>query len=201
MKKIVLSLAAVLAIGFSAQAQDKPNYEFKQSNIFVEGNLGMNSKNDKNTDTKTTNFNFNPKAGYMLDDKFAVGASFEVGNGVTKINDTKVAKDNTFYGGVFGRYHFLELGSRFTTFAEVGIGFASEKDINDVKNTGIRTGLDLGFNYFLTEKIALTFTMANILSYQSMKMDEAKAISEFEANINVFDNIFDTAKFGLVYKF
>ncbi len=52
MKKIVLSLAAVLAFGLTAQAQDKPTYGFQQSDVFVEGNFGLNSTNDKNTEQK-----------------------------------------------------------------------------------------------------------------------------------------------------
>lgn len=201
MKKIVLSLAAVLAFGLTAQAQDKPTYGFNQSDLFVEGNLGINSTNDKNTDVKTSSFNFNPKVGYMLTDKFAVGASFQVGNDTKKNNGTKVDKNNHFYGGVFGRYNFLDLGSRFSTFAEVGVGFAQTKDFHNVKSKGIATGLDLGFDYFLTSNVALTFTLANVISYESMKADNQEAVSEFNANINVFDNFFDSAKFGLIYKF
>lgn len=201
MKKIVLSLAAVLAFGLTAQAQDNPTYGFKQSDLFVEGNFGFNSTNDKNLDVKTSNFNFNPKVGYMLNDKFAVGASFQVGNDVTKVAGTKTEKNNSFYGGVFGRYNFLELSNRFHTYAEVGVGYAQTKDINGYKEKGISTGLDLGFDYFLTSNVALTFTLANVISYESMKGDGKEAVNEFNANINVFDNFFDSAKFGLIYKF
>ena len=202
MKKIVLSLAAVLAFGLTAQAQDKPTYGFQQSDVFVEGNFGLNSTNDKNTETKTSSFNFNPKVGYMLNDKFAVGASFQVGNSVEKVAGNETEKFNNFYGGVFGRYNFLELGNRFNTYAEVGVGYNElKKGITDVKAKGISTGLDLGFNYFLTPNVALSFTLANVISYESMKVDGQEAVSEFNANINVFDNFFDSAKFGLIYKF
>lgn len=206
MKKIVLSVAAVFAFGFAAQAQDKPVYGFQQSDVFVEGNLGINTTNDKNKDVKTSTFNFNPKVGYMLNDKFAVGASFEVGNGTEKIDGKKTEnKTNHFYGGVFGRYYFLDLGSRFTTYAEVGVGYAQDKIGNDnvVKTKGMNAGLDLGFNYFVTPKIALAFTLGNVISYNSSKIDAdgAKSENEFNANINVFNNFFDNAKFGMIYKF
>lgn len=205
MKKIVLSLAAVFAFGLTAQAQDKPTYKFQQSDVFVEGNLGINTTNDKNTDEKTSGFEFNPKVGYMLTDKFAVGASFGIGNKTEKVNGTKEDKMNSFYGGVFGRYYFLDLGSRFTTYAEVGVGYDQVKTgvDNEVKTKGMSAGLDLGFNYFVTPRIALSFTLGNIVSYTSAKLDVdgAKAVNEFDANINVFNNFFDNATFGLVYKF
>lgn len=201
MKKIVLSLATVLAFGLTSQAQDKPTYGFQESDVFVEGNIGLNTTNDKNTEVKTSSFNFNPKVGYMLNDKFAVGASFQVGNDVTKVKGTKTEKDNNFYGGVFGRYNFLDMGSRFQPYVELGLGYAQVKDINDYKVKGLNTGLDLGFNYFLTSNVAVSFTVANVISYESMKGDNAESVNEFNANINVFDNFFDSAKFGLIYKF
>lgn len=202
MKKLVLSLMAVAAFGFTANAQEKerPAFGFQENNVFVEGNIGFSSKNDKNNDEKTNTFNFNPKVGYMLTDKFAVGASFEISNDKTKIDGETVDKVNGFYGGVFGRYYFLELGNRFKTYAEVGVGYDQVKD-NDVKAKGVAAGLNLGLNYFVTENIAISFNLGDVLSYRSGKVDGAESVSEFDANINVFNNFFNEAKFGLVYKF
>lgn len=205
MKKLVLSLVAVAAIGFTANAQEteKPTFGFQETNVFVEGNIGFNSKNDKNTDKKENVFNFNPKVGYMLSDKFAVGASFEVGSANTKVDGTKVSKSNSFYGGVFGRYYFLELGQRFKTYAEVGVGYAQVKDgVKDaVKTKGMSAGLNLGMNYFVTKNVAISFNLGDVISYSSAKKDGGKAISEFNTDLNVFNNFFDTATFGLTYKF
>jgi len=202
MKKIVLSVAAVFAFGFAAQAQDKPAFGFEQGNVFVEGNIKVNSKNDRNSEVKTNEFKFNPKVGYFLNDKFAVGASFEVGNDKITNPNTADVKGNNFYGGVFGRYYFLELGNRFKTYTEANVGYDSGK-VADVKFDGIRAGLNLGFNYFLTDKVAVTFNLTDLVSYKSLKqdLDGAKSVSEFDANINVFNNIFNNATFGLVYKF
>ncbi|MDN3708935.1 hypothetical protein QW060_17800 [Myroides ceti] len=50
MKKLVLSLA-VVALGYSAQAQDQ-EFGFKEGDVILEGNVSFNSTNDKNTDVK-----------------------------------------------------------------------------------------------------------------------------------------------------
>ncbi|MDM1396037.1 outer membrane beta-barrel protein [Myroides odoratimimus] len=204
MKKLVLSLVAVAAFGFTANAQEteKPTFGFQETNVFVEGNFGFNSKNDKNDDTKSNVFNFNPKVGYMLSDKFAVGASFEVGSDNKKKDGTKVDKNNNFYGGVFGRYYFLELGQRFKTYAEVGVGYNQIKEgMDGVKTKGMRAGLNLGLNYFVTESIAISFNLGDVISYSSAKADGGKSVNEFNTDLNVFNNFFDTATFGLTYKF
>ncbi len=206
MKKILLSVA-VLALGYTAQAQET-TYGFQEGDVIVEGNLGFNSTNDKNTDTKTNSFNFNPKAGLFINDKFAVGLEVAVGSeketqtvGGAKIEN----KANSFYGGAFGRYYFLDLGQRFKTYAELGLGFASAKTetagVKSPKATGFGAGLGLGINYFVTPKVAINFALSDILSYNSSKVEGGKNVSEFNGNINVFNNFFSTAQFGLTYKF
>ncbi|MEC4115126.1 outer membrane beta-barrel protein [Myroides pelagicus] len=205
MKKLVLSVMAVAAFGFAANAQEKekPTFGFQESNIFVEGNIGFNTENNKNNKVKTNDFNFNPKVGYLLTDKFAVGAEFEVGTSNKKEDGTKIDKSNSFYGGVFGRYYFLELGQRFKTYAEVGVGYGQVKTGVDatVKTKGVNAGLNLGINYFVTERFAINFNLGDVLSYRTAKTDGSEAVRNFDANINVFNNFFNQAQFGLTYKF
>ncbi|HNU59410.1 MAG TPA: hypothetical protein PKI08_05615, partial [Aquaticitalea sp.] len=113
-------------------------------------------------------------------------------------------KQSSFAAGVFGRYYFLDLGKRFKTFAEVGVGFGTVKyDLADVKEKFVGAGVGLGINYFVKENIAITFNLSDVLSYTSRKwdVDGAEAVSEFNANINVLNNFFETAQFGLMYKF
>lgn len=221
MKKLVLSVMAVAAFGFAANAQEKekPTYGFQESNVFLEGSFSISDSNVKKTgsDTKvkTTNFEVNPKVGYMLNDKFAVGASVGFGklgldnelfDGAFDGVDAEYIKST--YAGVFARYYFLEVGQRFKTFAEVGVGFSQGKmDTNgaDLKATGIRAGLDLGFNYFLTQNLAVSFNVANVFSYANYNVKEdgkkTNTVSNTNANVNIFNNFFDNAKFGLTYKF
>lgn len=205
MKKLLL-VAAVAVFGFSnVNAQeDETTFGFEQGNIFLEGNLGFNSTNDKNTEEKTSEFSFNPKAGYFLNENFAVGLELSYNSLNAKVAGTDTQDVSAFGAGVFGRYYFLDLGKRFKTFTEFGVAYATAKnDLADVKANTIGVSAGLGINYFVKENIAITFGLSDILSYTSTKLDVdgAEAVSEFNGNINVFNNFFDTAQFGLLFKF
>lgn len=202
MKKLILSAAALFAFSF-ANAQETSTFGFGEGNIIVEGNLGFNSTNNKNTDTKTSSFTFNPKAGYFITDDVAIGIELGIGSAKQEVNGVET-KENNFGVGAFARYYFLELGERFKTYGEFGLGFDSYKEEfggNEIKASGFGAGLGLGMNYFITENFAINFALSDILSYSSYKPDGGEAISEFNGNINVFDNFFTTAQFGLTFKF
>lgn len=213
MKKLLLTLTAVAAITFATKAQE---FGFEKGNFIVEGNLSSSNTNDKNTKEKNASFNFNPKAGYFVTDKIAVGVELGFGQdkNTTFNNDIKtVATDKEFGVGAFGRYYFLEVGSRFKTYTEVGVGYANSKDgetkvdgektIDAVKVNGFGANAGIGANYFLTDKIAINFAFGNVISYGSAKadVDGAKASTAFNTNVNVFNNFFDNATFGLTFKF
>ncbi len=220
MKKLVLSLMAVAAFGFTANAQEKekPAFGFQENNVFVEGSFqisDMKVKPENGPDYKATVFQVSPKVGYMLNDKFAVGASLgfgkigtdnEIFGGIFDEIDSDYIK--TTYAGAFARYYFLELGKRFKTYTEVGIGYSqgiANADLGEFKATGIQAGVDLGFNYFVTENLAIAFNLGNVFSYSNYNLkfegEKQGTVSTTNANLNIFDNFFDNAKFGLVYKF
>ena len=202
MKKVLLSAVALVAFTFANAQEESKGFGFSKGNVIVEGNLMLNSTNDKNTEVKTNNFEFNPKVGYFLSDKFAVGVELGIGSLKEKTAGTETNKKSNFDAGVFGRYYFLDLGQRFKTYAEAGLGMTSGKEgLADVKYTGFNAGAGLGINYFVSESFAINFGLTDILAYNSKKYDGAKNKSEFNGNVNVFDNFFTTAKFGLTYKF
>ncbi len=202
MKKVLLSLA-VVALGYTAQAQEKV-YGFQEGDVLIEGSIGLNSEVNKNTDVKTNSFSFNPKAGLMVSDKFAVGVEVFLSNEKSTLAGTETSKTNLTGAGVFGRYYFLDLGQRFKTYAEAGVGFGSGKTtlagVESPKANFTAAGLGLGFNYFVTPKIAVNFGLSDILSYNSSKVEGGKAVSQTQVNLNVFDNFFSTATFGLTFK-
>lgn len=211
MKKLVLSVMAVAAFGFAANAQEKekPTYGFQEGNVMLEGSFTISDSVNKDTDSgakgKTTNYSVNPKVGYFISDKVVVGASVAFGKETLESKGAEY-NDNNIYAGAFARYYFLELGNRFKTYAEVGVGFDQNKaKALDTKETGIKAGLDVGFNYFLTENLAVAFTLGNVFSYANHDLkdggEKVGTVSETEANVNIFNNFFDNAKFGLVYKF
>jgi outer membrane protein len=204
MKKVLLSAVAIFAFAFAnaQEATETPAFGFAKGDVIVEGNLGFNTTNDKNTEEKTNFFEFNPKAGYFLSDKLAVGVALAIGSDKAEnaLGDTD--KNTNFDAGVFGRYYFLDLGARFKTYGEVGVDFLSGKTgLAEAKYTGLGAGAGLGINYFVTKNVAINFALTDILAYNSMKYKDAEAVNEFTGNVNVFNNFFTTAKFGLTWKF
>ncbi|NRS89302.1 outer membrane protein [Flavobacterium sp. 7E] len=210
MKKIILTVAAVFAFGFAnAQSGDQSGESlgFSKEDIFVEGNLGFSSSNDKNTETKVNNFSFTPKVGYFLADNFVLGVQLGLGSDKTKVSGTDAGKNSNFNAGVFGRYYFLELGKRFKTYADAEVNFANSKyELGPIENksNGVSAGAGLGINYFVTKCVVLNFSLRNILSYSSSKPDVAGAKSTsqfgFDLNGNVA-NPFATGSFGVGYIF
>jgi len=207
MKKIILTVAAVFAFGF-ANAQDKKEskgFGFSEGDVFVEGNLATSSSNDKNTETKINSFEFNPKAGYFLSDKFAVGVELGIGSGKTTVAGTNTSKSSNFNVGAFGRYYFLEVGERFKTYTEFGFNVGTEKTgvSTTVKNNTFNIGAGLGMNYFLTPKVAISFGLGNVINFGTAKTDQSgdKGSSSMDVNLNVFNNFFNTPTFGALYKF
>lgn len=201
MKKVLFSAVALLAFGF-ANAQEEKSFGFAKGDFIMEGNLSFGSTNDKNTEVKTNNFGFNPKVGYFVNDKFAVGVELGIGSDKREVAGTDTDKNSNFDAGVFGRYYFLDLGKRFKTYAEAGLGMESGKaGLADDKYSGFGFGAGLGMNYFVSDSFAINFALTDVLSYSSKKWDGAENVSEFNANVNVFNNFFTTAQFGLTYKF
>jgi len=205
MKKLLFT-AAVAVLGLSnVNAQEEAKtFGFGEGDIFIEGMVNFSSTNDKNSDEKTNGFGISPKAGYFLNDDLAVGAMLSYDSNKTEVSGTDISKYNTFGAGVFARYYVLDLGERFKTYSEFGIGYATSNDkIADLKENTIGAGLDLGINYFVTEKIALSFGLKNILSFSSSKYDVsgAKAVTDFNLGFGDVANPFGgNVNFGLLYK-
>jgi len=209
MKKVLLTLTAVAGLALASQAQEMG---FGKGNVIAEGNLGFNSRDNENSEVKNSNFNFSPKVGYFFTDKFAAGINFNVGTSTADEYGAERKTTNSNIGvGVFGRYYFLELGSRFKTYAELNADYNNSKSEltvagNSTENPktnrfGVNAGI--GANYFLTDKVALNFAFGNVIGYNTSKVDVdgAKSVNEFGLNVNRFNNFFDAAQFGLTFKF
>jgi outer membrane protein len=221
MKKGILLAVAIMTFGF-ANAQDS-SFGFAKGNVIVEGRISFGSNKKTNSfagtnldETKTSSINFNPKLGYFIGDKLALGVELDVFSGkrtqtdfTVTPNDVNELKTDGFAAGVFARYYFLDLGQRFKTYAEAGLGFGSSKTVNNsvetLKTSSVGFGIDLGMNYFLTNRFAISFGLNNVLSYSSSTSKtpgggETKS-NDFSGDLNVFRNFFDTPAFGLTYKF
>lgn len=209
MKKVLLTLTAVAGLAFASQAQE---YGFNKGNVIVEGNLGLSTTDNKNSEVKTTEFNFTPKVGYFFTDKIAAGINLHAGVNVEDAyGDDEKEKANTLGVGLFGRYYFLELGSRFKTYAEVNADYQNAKSEKTSAGTTTESpavntfgiGGGIGANYFLTDKIAVNFALSNIIGFNTSKVDAdgAEAINSFGLNVNQYNNFFEAATFGLTFKF
>ncbi len=211
MKKIILTVAAVFVLGF-ANAQDKKEakgFGFSKGDLYVEGNMAMTSKNDKDLDAKTSSIKFSPSVGYFISDNFAVGVNLNVNSskGTTISTGTDYSKKSGFGFGAYGRYYFLEIGQRFKTYTQFGFDVTSNKDGvgTSTKSNEFALKAGLGMNYFVTPKIAISFGLADVLSYNTLKSDDLgsnpKGNSGMNVNLNVFNNFFNTPTFGALYKF
>ncbi|MDN3494048.1 outer membrane beta-barrel protein [Winogradskyella bathintestinalis] len=208
MKKLLFT-AAVAVLGFTTiNAQEEAKtFGFSEGDIFLEGNIGFNSTNNKNTDTKDNSFNINPKLGYFINEDLAIGGELSYRSYKEEVAGTDTDDISGFGVGAFARYYFLDLGQRFKTYTEFGAGYSSLNDksgSDDVKLNTIGAGLDLGINYFVTEKIALTFGLKNVLSFSSSKYDIDGAEAETDFNLGFGDvaNPFGgNAAFGILFKF
>ena len=130
MKNLIFTAAAVLAFGFAnAQSENDSakTFGFAENDIFVEGNLGFTSTDNKNTNAKTNSVQFSPKVSYFISENVAIGVQVGVGSAKGELNGVDVSKSSSFNAGVFGRYYFLELGKRFKTYGSANIDFGSAK--------------------------------------------------------------------------
>lgn len=202
-------LTAIAGVTIASHAQE---FGFQKGNILLEGNVGLStSKNGGSVESKTTALNLNPKAGYFFCDKFAVGLDLGYGLRKYKIEPSDFSEGGTsqtdlFRIGAFGRYYFLELGRRFKTYTELGAAYEQTNYDGDEydydKSTGYTTGAGIGANFFITPKIAIGYSFANLISYSSRKPDtpDADRVSRFDVNVNSFNNFLNAGSFSLTFK-
>lgn len=204
MKTKFLFILSLLTFSFANAQQVDADEEmnsakgitFQNGDMFLEGSIKISTGGEEDY------YGFSPKFGYFLNDKFAVGAKVDYASIEEEATDTKT---NVFGVGAFARYYFLELDKkRFKAFGEAGLGFGRNKTevlgVEDTDNS-ITADLTIGLNYFITKNVAVTFTLANVLAYNSVSPENGPSSDTFNLNINLFENIFDQPQFGLLYRF
>ncbi|MBL0014106.1 MAG: outer membrane beta-barrel protein [Flavobacterium sp.] len=201
MKKIILSAVAIFTFGV-ASAQDKKDgsFGFAKGDIYLGGRISYNSSTDDDgtNSVKTTSTTLAPEVGYFISDNFALTLGL---NSTTSDNGATEVKNSAFEVNVGGRYYFLNMGERFKTFTNFGIGFGSNDngggDAEKTSTLGIGGGL--GINYFVTPRLAIDFGLTNLLRYSSAKTGDVSN-SSIDLSINEYNNFFAAASFGLIYK-
>jgi len=193
MKKI---LSLILIIGLvsitSVNAQD-----FKAGNKIVEGTAMVSTVTSKPTSVEpkvtTTTWSVAPSVGYFITNRFAVGVSGGVGE--THEKEDGIEKKRTSSNislGVFARCYFLNIGQHMKVFSQLDATNTNQS--ND--DATFSTGLGLGGNYFVSQKLALTAGLANLINYS----DNGKT-SSFSAGFTGVNNPLSMAKFGVLYRF
>ncbi|SOD14559.1 outer membrane beta-barrel protein [Pedobacter xixiisoli] len=170
MKKLLLSLVAVAALTFGANAQTE------KGKIILGGNVGFNSSKVDGASKADINFSVVPSVGYF------VGNNFAIGTGVGYEYD-KTASGTAFERGQleafrvapFGRY-YVNLTEQFKFFGQVSVplAFGSLKSVDANGETGskfasttsIGVNVAPGFAFFPNKKIGIEFSV-NGLGYEN----------------------------------
>ncbi len=190
--------------------------------LFVGGSMGINTSGGKhdngNTETDKPSsfaFSFNPKMGYFISEKFAVGA--ELYFGFTKENDNlateTIEKSTTIGIAPFARYYIFKI-NKFSVFGIGSLGISNTSYevkfngnvVSEPKTFNIGFNVRPGLSYDLTEKFSLETTL-NFLNfgyiYSRTKEDDTKdTSSNFSFNVGM-DNVttIGNITIGAIYHF
>lgn len=188
---------AVAAFGTANAQEETPSGEgFSKGDMFAEGSFSFRSGD------VVDSWAFNPSIGYMLDENWAVGGRLNFGG----YKDNDGDKQSVLGVTGFARYYFLTLGEdkSFNAFGEAGIGYSAvttePNGMDKSTDNNMNATISLGLNYFFTDHWAATFTLANILQYNSFSPENGDNSSDLQVEVNLFNNIFAQPQFGLLYK-
>jgi len=170
MKKLFLTIIAVLSLSALTQAQTSKGY------YLIGGGAGFSSSKQGDADA-TTDISFSPNVGYFVKDNLAFGG--RLGLGSSKTGDAKATTDLSF--SPFARYYFVSIGPKAKLMADASFGFGSRKqgDADAVSSTN--WAIAAGPALFLNNHTALEFT----LSYGSVKVKDVDARNTFGVNVGL----------------
>lgn len=189
MKKILSLILIIGLVSFtSVNAQD-----FKAGNKIVEGTASVSTV--KSQGITTTTWSVAPSVGYFITNRFAVGVFGGVGETHVKDSVGKQRTSSNLGLGVFARCYFLNIGQRMKVFSQLDIA-SMDMTSQSGNNSTFSTGLGLGGNYFVSQRLALTAGLANLINYS----DNGKT-SSFSAGFTGVNNPLSMAKFGALYRF
>ncbi|MCX2451968.1 outer membrane beta-barrel protein [Pedobacter sp. PLR] len=213
MKKLLLSLVAVSAFAFGAQAQTE------KGKIIVGGNVAFDThKSDAAGAKSNSSFQIVPSVGYFVSDNIAVGTGIGYGysktNGVAGPDNTTLrngVKNTAFVVNPFGRY-YANLSESFKFFGQLSVpmAFGKDKAVDADGHTGAKTGstteigvaLSPGFAFYPTKKIGIEFAL-NGLNYNTLRKEDANGdkmkgagYDEFSFGANFF-----SPKIGVQFHF
>lgn len=168
MKKMLLILA--LAICSYANAQ--------KGSILVMGNVTFNSQKNSssNLENKQNYFGFQPKVGYQFHENWTAGIEADIRNNKQDFYEGSQYKDRVYGFGGFLRYS-KPLGSIFSAYADLGVGYKNRKETN--KNLagqtyndsdGFYAGITPAIYIDISKGFGLNFNIGG-LNYTSLSND------------------------------
>ena len=177
MKKLLLSLVAVAALTFGANAQTE------KGKIILGGNIGFNSSKVDGASKADVNFSVVPSIGYFVGKNFAIGTG--VGYEYDKTISANRGQLEAFKVAPFGRY-YVNLTDQFKFFGQLSVplAFGSLKSVDANGDTGskfasttsIGVNVAPGFAFFPNKKIGIEFSV-NGLGYENFST-KAEATGE-----------------------
>ncbi|MFW5658637.1 MAG: outer membrane beta-barrel protein [Bacteroidota bacterium] len=228
MKKLLLTLVAVVFVGSYAMAQTD------QGSIMLGGNLGLNiNGNSTTTDPaspyeidRTTTAYINPQAGYFVSDNFAIG----LGVNANFVNDKLESYDedeelqatvsdlrSTFGGNLFARYYVrpadmlgifgqLSIGGGVTNNTETTTNeiTGDETEIEGDPIANLNIGIQPGLTFFPSENWGIDLLVGRLGfdgTYQTSE-DETTDIETQNSTANIdFGIDFTNVRLGVYYYF
>lgn len=216
MKKIILTLAAVAAISFSADAQ-----------YFVGGTVGLGFNGGKTTVDGTSSDNQSkfsltvaPNIGYCFADNFLAGARFGVAYDKTTtpgvLSDT-VESNCNWAIQPYARYRFGEW-NRFGLWSEVNAGIGRETGKTEIGSSSTKSDpvlnwainvlpvLTYSVNDHLTLETSLNFLNLGYEGSYTKNEDKTYELTESSVSFggdsnDVFGSAIGQIKIGFTYKF
>lgn len=200
MKKILLSLVAVAALTFGAQAQTE------KGKIILGGNVGVTSSKTDGATKSDFSFSVVPSVGYF------VGNNIAIGTGVGYNYDKSVSggeQTEAFVVAPFGRY-YVNLSEQFKFFGHLSVPmeFGTYKDVNANGDTGAKLGtstsigvqLAPGFAFYPTKRIGIEVSVNGLGYANYTTKDEASGL---KVKTNAFGLDADTfaPKLGVQFHF
>lgn len=202
MKKLLLSVAALMAFTAVSAQETTTGSGFSDGDTFLTGSLGYSST--KTGDAKVNEFTVSARLGFFVTSNIAIGPQLTYLSGTsTEINpitgDDMDVDTSAFEAGAFGRYYFTP-ARNFSFFGQLQLAYVTaktESDFGDIKADGFGFELAPGVSYFVSDHIAFEATFG-VLGYNTVKpdVDGAESTDTFEIGAD-----FTQINFGMVYKF
>lgn len=190
MKKVLISVVAMVACAFTANAQlwlggslSASHSGGVEKNVVVDIDDNGKDVKDDIDDPKYNSFSFAPMIGFDLSDKFAVGATVSFSTSTSnksKDDDDKkyCTKSNTFGIAPFIRYSVAEFGKfNVKLQASVPMSMTNGKTVRADKDTKAAPSSSIGVNAYplLSYEISDKFNLECALNFMSLSFSHSVA--------------------------